>query len=298
MGLFDDMEIFARVVENGSFSRAGTAMGLSRSRVSESVRALEDRLGVRLFDRNTRRVRPTEAGNALYGRCRRAIDEAQAGLDEVAALAEEPVGTLRIGVLSDFCDLFVVPALAVFLPAHPRLRVELVESEQPVDLVENRLDLAIRLAMDPDPSLIVRRIGEAQVVICAAPEYLAAHGRPSHPHDIGGHPCVSYTRLFWEREWRFSGPEGALTVPVTPTLLCSSTSALRAAALAGIGLVALPDWAVGRQLAEGTLVRVLGIWAMPGSGIYAVYPSNRMVTTRVRAWVDHLVRHMRSALPG
>ncbi len=150
--------------------------------------------------------------------------------------------------------------------------------------------------MDPDPGLIVRRIGSGRVVACAAPEYLAARGMPSHPGDLAGHALVSYARLFWEREWRFEGPEGARAVPVTPALVCSSTGSLRAAGLAGIGVIALPDWAVLADLAAGRLVRLLADWRMPGTGIYAVYPSNRLVTPRVRACVDHLARHLRVAL--
>lgn len=297
MGLFDDLEIFARVVETGSFSRAGEAMRLSRSRVSESVRALETRLGARLFERSTRRVSATEAGRALYARARRAMDEALAGRDEVAALAGEPMGALRIAAPEAFSDLYLVPALAEFLAAHPKVTVEVVEGAQPVDLVGMGFDLAIRIAMAPSPNLIVRRIATSRVVICAAPEYLAARGAPAHPSDVSGHECIGYAPLFWAREWRFRGPEGELTAPVTPRMLLATATSLRAAALAGAGLVALPLWAVAAEVADGRLTRVLSGWETPESGVYAVYPSNRMVTPRVRACVDHLARHLRARLP-
>jgi DNA-binding transcriptional LysR family regulator len=297
MGLFDDLEIFARVVETGGFSRAGEALRLSRSRVSESVAALEARLGARLFERSTRRVSATEAGRALYARARRAMDEALAGRDEVAALAGEPMGALRIAAPESFTDLYLVPALAGFLAAHPKVTAEVAEGSQAVDLVEHGFDLAIRIAMAPSPNLIVRRIATSQVLICASPEYLADHGAPAHPRDVSSHRCVGYAPLFWAREWRFHGSEGDLVVPVAPRMLLATATSLRAAALAGAGLVALPFWAIAAEIADGRLLRVLGDWETPESGVYAVYPSNRMVTPRVRACVDHLARHLRARLP-
>lgn len=297
MGAFDDLEIFARVYETGGFAKAGAALRLSRSRVSESVAALEARLGARLFERSTRRVAATEAGRALYARARRALDEAQAGREEVAALVMEPMGMLRIAAPEGFADRFLAPALAGFLAAHPRVRVDLVEGGQAVDLVEGGFDLAIRIAMAPEPSLIVRRIAVSRVVICASPEYLAAQGVPAHPRDVAQRATIGFAPLFWSREWRFRGPEGDLSVGVTPRMLCSTSTSLRAAGLAGAGLVALPFWAVAAEIGDGRLVRVLANWETPESGVYAVYPSNRFITPRVRTCVDHLSRYLRQSLP-
>lgn len=297
MALFDDFEIFARVTEFGSFSKAAEAMNLSRSRVSEAVRALETRVGARLFDRTTRHVTPTEAGRAFYARVRRAIDEAQAGLNEIAARAEEPFGWLRIGAVDDFADRYIVPALTGLLNAFPRLSVELVEDVRQTDLVQHGLDLTIRIAVDPDPGLIVRRLGTSRVIVVASPAYLAAAGQPGHPHEVTRHRLIGFAPVFWGREWRFRGPEGPVVVPVEPVLLTHATASLRQAALDGLGLAALPDWAVARELAEGRLQRVLSDWTTPEAGIYAVYPSNRLMATRVRACVDHLARHLATALP-
>jgi DNA-binding transcriptional LysR family regulator len=297
MGAFDDLEVFVRVVEAGGFARAGAAMNLSRSRVSERVAALETRLGARLFERSTRHVAPTDAGRALYARARRALDEALAGREEVGALVAEPMGTLRVAAPETFADLYVLPALVEFLALHPRLKADLVEGPGQVDLVEGGFDLAIRITGAPDPSLIVRRIATSRVVIVAAPAYLAARGAPGHPRDVAAHDCVGYAPIFWGREWRFRGAEGAVTVPVEPRLLCSSSPQLRAAALEGAGLTTLPFWAVADALADGRLVEVLGDWETPESGVYAVYPSNRMVTPRVRGFVDLLARRLRRRLP-
>jgi LysR family transcriptional regulator, regulator for bpeEF and oprC len=298
MALFDDLEIFARVAEFGSFSKAAVAMNLSRSRVSEAVRALEARVGARLFDRTTRHVTPTEAGRAFYARVRRAIDETQAGLNEIAASAEEPVGRLRIGAVDDFADRYLVPALTGLLAAFPRLSVELVEDVRQLDLVQHGFDLTIRIAIDPDPGLIVRRLGTSRVIVVAAPAYLAAAGNPGHPHEVTRHRLIGFAPVFWGREWRFREPEGPVVVPVEPALLTHATASLRQAALDGFGLAALPDWAVARELAEGRLQRVLSDWTTPEAGIYAVYPSNRLMATRVRACVDYLARHLATALPA
>lgn len=298
MALFDDLEIFARVAEFGSFSKAADAMNLSRSRVSEAVRALETRVGARLFDRTTRHVTPTEAGRAFYVRVRRAIDETQAGLNEIAAGAEEPVGRLRIGAVDDFADRYIVPALTGLLAAYPRLSVELIEDVHQLDLVQHGFDLTIRIAIDPAPGLIVRRLGTSRVIVVASPAYLSAWGTPGHPNEVTRHRLIGFAPVFWGREWRFRGPEGAVIVPVQPTLLTHATASLRQAALDGFGLSAVPDWAVARELAEGRLQRVLGDWTTPEAGIYAVYPTNRMMATRVRACVDHIARHLAKALPA
>ncbi len=297
MALFDDLEVFARVVELGNFSRAAAALNLSRSRVSEAVRELEVRVGTRLFERTTRQVVPTEAGRAFYERVRRAMTEAQAGYDELAARAEEPAGRLRIGAVDDFADRFLVPSLATFLAAHPRLTIELHEDVKQTDLVDSAFDLAIRIVVDPDPQLIVRRLGTSRVIIVASPGYLATAGSPSHPFEVVRHRLIGFAPVFWAREWRFRGPEGLVTVPVTPMLLTHSTASLRQAALEGFGLAALPDWAVMRECAEGRLIRLLADWTAPEAGIYAVYPSNRLMAMRVRACVDHLARYLASALP-
>ena len=146
--------------------------------------------------------------------------------------------------------------------------------------------------------LIVRRLGTSRVIVVAAPAYLAAAGRPDHPQEVIRHRLIGFAPVFWAREWRFQGPEGPVVVPVQPALLTHATASLRQAALDGFGLAALPDWAVARELADGRLQRVLSDWTTPEAGIYAVYPSNRLMATRVRACVDHLARHLAVALPA
>jgi DNA-binding transcriptional LysR family regulator len=295
MDPFDGLDVFARVVEAESFTRAAAALGVSKSRVSERVAALERRLGARLLDRTTRKLKPTEAGRVFYARAREARAAAEAALAEVQALQTEPAGLLRIAALEVFTGLHLVPAVPSFLAANPLMRIEFVESAAVQDLVAEGLDLAIRVAAEPGPTTVVRRIGTSEPIVVASPAYLAAHGAPAHPAEIARHRTVGFAPLFWGREWRFTGPEGPLTIPVTPALVTSSTETLRAGALAGVGLTVIPRWAVTDVLETGALVRVLEDFPTPTSGLYAVYPSNRLIAPKVRRYVEHVVERMKGA---
>lgn len=293
---FDEIEIFATVVEAGTITAAADRLRLSKSRVSEAVMALEARLGARLLDRTTRRISPTEAGRIFYERCRRALDEAQAGVAEVMARQETPVGHLRIGAPEGFADRYVIPALASFLEANPQITVEVVEDVHMTGLVENRLDLSIRVVRDPDGAMIVRRLGVSPVVACASLGFIERHGLPERAEDVANFPIIGFSPLFWSREWRFQRGEQVLAVPVSPVISVNSTAALRSALLADIGMSALPIWAVADEIASGRLIQVLPGEELPESGIYAVYPSNRLITTKVRHFVDHLAPVLRKRL--
>jgi DNA-binding transcriptional LysR family regulator len=297
MDSFAGLEVFAQVVEAGSFTAAASSLGMTKSSVSETVRALEDRLGVRLLDRTTRRVRPTEAGRAFYARCRRALAEARAARLEVQTHQSIPTGQLRIAAPEGFARRYLVPGLPGFLAAHPAMEIDLVEGSGLVRLVEERFDLAIRVARSPDEGLVVRRLATSRPIVVAAPGYLAGHGVPTRPEDAVRHRCVGYSPLHWAHTWRFTGrANGAPSehvIPVRPVLLLNSIEALAAAARSGIGLTVLPDWAVTEEFAAGSLTRVLSDFDAPASGIYAVYPTNRLITPAIRVFVDHLARELR-----
>jgi DNA-binding transcriptional LysR family regulator len=289
MDKFAGIEAFARVVETGGFTAAAAQLQTAKSSVSETVRALEERLGVRLLDRTTRRVRPTEAGLAFYARCRRLLDEADEARAEAQTMHAAPAGKLRIGAPDGFAPRYLVPALTGFLGAYPGIEVEFVEAMALAKLVDEGLDLAIRITRAPEEGLVVRRIGTSEPVVVAAPGYLAAYGTPTAPLDVAHHRCVAFAPMHWREHWHL----GEHRVPVRPRLLTHSTESLRAAALAGLGLVVVPDWMVRDLLAAGSLVRVLEALPAPKAGIFAVYPTNRLVTPRVRAFVDHLARDLR-----
>ncbi|WP_428665412.1 LysR substrate-binding domain-containing protein [Reyranella sp.] len=290
MDAFAGMEAFAAVVERGSFTAAAASLQTAKSSISETVRALEERLGVRLLDRTTRRVRLTEAGTAFYRQCRRLLDGAAAARAEMQAAQKTPAGRLRLATPDAFAQRYIVPGLPAFLSAHPRVEIELVEGTAAARLVDEGIDLAIRIVAKPEPTLVVRRIATSQVVIVASPGYLAQHGAPTTPRDVLGHRLIGFTPLPWRDTWSL----GNETIAVNPGLLTSSGESLRAAALAGLGLAPVPEWLVADALVAGQLTRVLTGHEPPAGGIYAVYPGNRLLTPTVRAFVDHLARDLRA----
>lgn len=290
MSAFAGIEAFVRVVEAGSFTAAAQRLQTAKSSVSEAVRGLEERLSVRLLDRSTRSVKPTEAGRAFYARCRRLLDEEAAARVEVQSLQDAPVGRLRVAAPECFAARHLVPGLASFLAAHPAVEIELSEAADFVRLVEDGFDLAIRVTEAPAPGLVVRRLATSRVVIVASPAYLAQFGEPATPSDVAAHRCVAFAPLAWRNSWRL----GAETVSVRPVLLTDNAETLRAAAVAGVGLAAVPDWSVADALSSGQLQRVLPDATTPESGIFAVYPTNRLMTPKVRAFVDHVAAGLRA----
>ena len=282
---------FAQVVETGSFSEAARRLRISKSVVSAQVQRLEERLGVRLLQRTTRKVAATEAGLAYYRRCARILAEAEAGEQEALALHREPRGTLRISAPDTFGWMHIAPALKEFLAGHPGLSVDLSLSSAHVDLVGQGLDLAVRIGRLPDDSpLVVRRLADSPLVACAAPSYLAARPAPARPSDLAQHDCLVFSPLGWGGKWGFVADSGTEWVTVSGSLATDSGEVLREAVLAGLGIAVLPAWAVADALADGALVRLLPRHPLPSSAIYAVYPSNRMMSAKVRAFVTFLAR--------
>ncbi|MGE0747540.1 MAG: LysR family transcriptional regulator [Rhodospirillales bacterium] len=282
---------FARVVEAGSFSEAARRLRVSKSVVSAQVQRLEERLGVRLLQRTTRRVAATEAGLAYYRRCARILAEAEAGEQEALALHREPRGTLRISAPDTFGWMHIAPALKDFLAGNPGLSVELSLSAAHVDLVGQGLDLAIRIGRLPaDSPVVVRRLADSPLIVCAAPSYLAGRPAPERPADLARHDCLVFSPLGWGGKWGFVAESGVGWVTVSGSLATDSGEVLREAALAGLGIALLPAWAVADALADGALVRLLPRHPLPSSTVYAVYPSNRMMSAKVRAFVTFLAR--------
>lgn len=286
---FVGIEAFAAVVETGSFTAAAGQLQTAKSSISDLVRALEDRLQVRLLDRTTRSVRPTEAGLAFYARCRRLLDDAAAAREEVQAMASAPAGRLRIAAPEGFAPRYLIPSLYGFRAAYPAIDIEIVEAVATARLVEEELDLAVRIAEQPAPNLVVRRIGTSQPVIVAAPSYLAASGAPESPEELTRHACVGFAPLAWRDLWRLGDQE----VVLRPKVLTHSTESLRHAALAGLGIVAVPRWMVVDALAAGQLVELLSAYPAQSSGIFAVYPTNRLLAPKVRMFVDHVARDLK-----
>jgi DNA-binding transcriptional LysR family regulator len=283
------MEAFVRVVEAGSFVAAADRLGLSTSSLSRLVADLEQHLGARLLNRTTRRLSLTESGQAYYERCVTLladVAEAEAVAGQSAAQAR---GTVRLTCSYSMAEQTVAPAIAAFVEQHPAVKFELVVSDRIVDLIEEGFDLAIRVGSVGSDRLVARRLGSMQLVLCAALAYLERHGTPASPADLPRHNALTYAYSASPRVWRFTDAAGTPhDIRVTGNLHANSGDALRAAAIAGLGILYEPDFLVGSALRTGQLVRLLPDYSGAGGDIWAVYASRRHLSLKVRLFVDHI----------
>ena len=288
MDRFLEMQTFNAVVDAGSFVKAAEALNLPKAAMSRYVADLEARLGVRLLHRTTRRLSLTEEGEIFYMRCK----EVLAGLDEaeseITSRNAAASGLLSINAPVTFGVLHLAPLWGEFLDLHPKVTLEVALIDRVVDLVEEGYDLAIRIASLPSSSLISRRLTSTRLILCASPEYLKKKGVPMHPADLAGHSVISYSYLATRDEWFFEGPQGALSVKTHPCMRTNSGETCRAAALAHQGIVLQPDFLIGEDLVAGRLVELMPEYRSIELGIYAVYPTRKHVSPKVRALIDFL----------
>ncbi|MFO1400626.1 MAG: LysR family transcriptional regulator [Steroidobacteraceae bacterium] len=287
----NELAVFATVVDAGSFSAAARQLKLSKATVSEQVARLEKRLGARLLHRTTRRLSLTQAGEACYQHSARLVEAAESAARAAHGLHAEPRGLLRVSAPQAFAPMHVAPALPALLAQHPRLEIELQANARVVDLVQEKIDVAIRIGSLPDSMLVARRLGYERLIIVAAPEYLRRRGTPQRAADIERHDVVQFAPFGWGEYWLIDDPQGERRrMRVHPRLVCDSGEALVAAVRAGAGLVALPDWMVPQELATGALVQVLPGWGREAVPIHALHASGGQAAAKVRVFIDHLVR--------
>lgn len=287
------LRLFVATADTGSFSAAGRRHGVAPSSVSRQVASLEDGLGAQLLVRTTRHVSLTEAGRLYSQR----IVSVLADLDEATAavtdLEEAPRGVLRVNGPPAFAVRHIVPALPAFLGRYPEVQVDLTLTDNFVDLLEVGADVAVRVGELEDSSLIARQLAPNHRILCASPAYVAAAGAPGDPMGLRNHNCLVYTRHHGDVHWHLGGPEGACEVRVGGNFRTNNTEAVRAATLGGLGIALLPAWLVGDEVQSGRLVRILPDYrAAPGAldtAIHALYPANRHLSPKVRAFVDFLV---------
>lgn len=291
-----EMGAFVRAVELGGFSMAAREMGLTPSAISKLVTRLEDRLGVRLLNRTTRRLALTPEGEAYFHRSQRILADIAEAENEVAAFRAKPRGLLRINVGTAFGMHQLAPALPGFLARYPEMQVELTITDRVVDLIEEGADLGIRLGTLGDSTLVARRICDVERVVCAAPSYLGRHGTPREPEDLLRHNCLSMTYAPSLRRWPFETAEGVRNIEVSGNATASSADALLQLALLGLGVIRLSDVIVGAAVAEGRLVPLLQdrhhSEPLP---LHAVWPQGRHRSPRVAAMVDFLVERFAAA---
>lgn len=293
MDRFQTMVTFVRVIDTGSFSAAARLGNVGQPAVSKAIAQLEERLGVRLVTRTTRGLSPTEAGQRFYERALRALEEADEAEIAARGAGQGLTGRLRISAATTFARLHVVPRLPAFLDAHPELELELIMDDRVIDMVEEGVDVALRMGALPDSTATARKLAAGRRSLVATPAYLASRGVPATPAEAAGHEAVVYTR-FETAPWVFRHASGAeASVSVSGRLRVTAAEGLRAAVLADMGLAVASDWMFTRELASGAVVRVLEDWALPSIDLWALFPSGRMASAKARGFADFMAAALR-----
>jgi DNA-binding transcriptional LysR family regulator len=290
------MQAFVKIVDCGSLTAAAAALDVSQPSMVRTLAALERELGVRLLNRTTRRMALTDEGREYCERCRvilAAVEEAQASL---SARRATPSGTLRITASVPFGRLFVVPVVTAFLAAHPQMRIELLLLDRVIDLVEEGIDLAIRVAPLPDSSMVAVPLGQTRRIIVASPALLARQGAPRTPADLSAGPCISFTGLVSAGEWEIRDARKTLRVPVSSVLATNQIDAAVQACVQGLGWGQFFDYHVQDELRSGRLVPVLEAYQAEPTPAHIVYPQARLLSPNVRAFVDFAAPRLRQGL--
>jgi DNA-binding transcriptional LysR family regulator len=284
-----DYRLLELVVEMGSISAAGQRLGLSPAAASKRLAALEERLGARLVNRTTRRLSTTQAGQAFYEEVRAILAAAEAAEARVAGRAERPAGLLRVSAPTSFGRLHVAPHLPAFLDRYPDVSAELLLDDGYTDLIADRVDVAIRIAPEPESgTLAARLLAPNRRVLCAAPRYLEAHGEPVSLADLPGHRLLAARH---QSPWRLEGPDGKQAVEVESIVATNSSEVVRELCLAGMGLALRSTWDVGAELASGALRRVLPDWqGATDVGIWAVHARAEPLPAAIKAYVEYMAR--------
>jgi DNA-binding transcriptional LysR family regulator len=288
----NEVLIFTKVVEAESFTGAARELGLPKSTVSRKVSQLEERLGVRLLQRTTRKLNLTDVGSAYYQRAARIVQEIEEAELAVAQMQSSPRGTLRITVPAEVASAFLGDLIAEYLEANADVSIELTSTPRLVNLVEEGFDLAIRIGQLSDSSLIARKLAPARLHVCASPGYLERHGLPTHPRDLDDHECVLFGDPSFARTWKFRGPQDELSVHVDGRLRTDNFPMIRESLMAGHGIGRLPTHLCREEFRTGQLVEVLADWMLSSSGVYAVYPTSRHLSPKVRTFIDFLYERL------
>lgn len=294
----ETLRLFRAVALRGSFAAAARARDTDPSAVSRAIAALEDELGVRLFQRSTRRMALTEAGTLYAERVAAVLDDLERARDEAVAVGVGVVGTLRLTASIAFGHVRLVPLLPALRAAFPRLRLEMLLSDARLDLVAERIDLAIRLGPQPEADLVGVKLFDMRYHVCASPDWVARHGMPAAPQELARHDCLLFDLPAFRTTWHFRDAAGLRSeVPVGGGLLLTSLMALRECVLAGMGPALLVSWLVADDLATGRLVDLLPAHEAGaragGSGAWLLYPSRSYLPVKVRAVIDFLRPRLR-----
>jgi len=285
-----EMQVFCMVVDKASFVAAAEPLALSKAAVSRYVSALEERLGVRLLHRTTRRLSLTDEGRQFYHQAREVLALMDQAEEAVSSAAPEPSGVLRINAPVSFGVLHLGPVWADFMKLYPKVELDISLNDRLVDLVEEGFDAAVRIARMESSSLVGRRLAGTRMCLCASPDYLASHAPIVKLSDLADHGAVAYTNFASGSDWDFDGPQGPESVRTRSIVRCNNGDTCRSIALAGGGISLQPSFMVAQDLRAGTLVEILPQYTSVELGIYAVYPSRKHLAPKVRVLINFLAQ--------
>lgn len=295
MNKYQEMRVFSAVVEASSFVAAGHALGLSKAAVSRYVSDLEQRLGVRLMHRTTRKLSLTPEGEVFLVRCREILASIDASEAEISTHSMSVSGLLKVSVPVSFGIRHLAPLWHELLAQHPQMTLDVQLADRVIDLVDEGFDLAIRIGRLANSTLISRQIASTRMVLCAAPSYLKRRGYPKHPSELEHHDVLSYSLLSTGDQWVFEGPEGQVGIKVRPRMWSNNGDSCVAASVQGAGIQLQPMFLIDQEIENRRLIEILPEFRAQDLGIYAVYPTRRFVLPKVRTTVDFLCKKLADA---
>jgi DNA-binding transcriptional LysR family regulator len=290
MDKFLEMQTFAAVIDAGSFVGGANALEMSKAAVSRYIGDLENRLGVRLIHRTTRKLSLTDEGEVFYARCKELLSHLVDAEAEVTSRVDEAVGLVRINAPVTFGIIHLAELWGEFTANNPRVSLDITLSDRVVDIIEDGFDLAVRIAQLPNSSLVSRKLASTRIVLCATPTYLKRAGKPKHPSELRAHSLLAYSYLAMKDTWDFDGPEGVVNVKTNPRIKANNGDTCLAGALKHQGIIFQPTFLVGPHLQSGALVELLPEFRGPELGIYAIYPTRKLVSPKVRLLIEFLAQ--------
>ena len=291
MDRWTEYEFFVKVAELGSVTKAADALDLSSAAASRHLAALENRLGVRLIERSTRRLFVTEVGKVFYTNAKAALTAMQGATEAVSASKNHPHGVLRVTASLSLCLQHILPLVPKFKEQYPDVRLDIVAENRYHDIIDDNIDVALRTRdSEPDSSLVIRRLTDTRRILAASPDYLERCGRPQHPQALAEHQLLLYTYATDPYELTFQREDQTITVPATPALESNDGYLLRAAALQGQGILAQPTYVIHDDIVAGRLVPILSDWSLPRLEINLVYPSRHHLPAKTRVFIDFIVK--------
>jgi len=289
MDKFANISAFVAVVETGGFTAAGERLAVAKSVVSRRISQMEKHLGSRLLNRTTRKLVLTETGRHFYEQSARILLDLADAEERVSQETTELAGTIKLTAPLSFSASHLSHALVGFLGEHPTIQINLKLDDSQVNLVEEGVDMAIRIGRLEDSTLISRRLGSIRLVSCASRSYLQQHGEPAHPSDLADHDGLQYTNISYRQQWQYKNTQGE-TIYGHPKIVFRANNGdiLATMATAGLGIVTAPTFVLGKYISERQLIRILGDFPSPSVGLYAVYPPGRLIPKRIRLFSDYL----------